>query len=74
MTKTDLVVRPHFIVPGANVVELWYNGIFIGEVTGADGPGVRVISRFPLEATTDPRQPPNVTEVMIHPERMPPEE
>jgi hypothetical protein len=72
MTKTDLVVRPHLRVPGAYVVELWYKGIFIGEVTGADGPGVRVISKYPLEATTHSTQPPNVIEVMLHPERMSP--
>jgi hypothetical protein len=51
--KTELRHRPHDILPGESVVELWYDGVFIGQVTGMDGPGVRVFSKFGLECKTD---------------------
>jgi hypothetical protein len=44
--KTEIRVVPHHMVPGANVIELWYDGEFVGEITGADGRGVRVISKY----------------------------
>ena len=46
--KTELRLRPHSQLVGASVYELWYAGAFIGEVTGADGPGVRVLSKHAL--------------------------
>jgi hypothetical protein len=46
--KTELRVASHTIVGGAMVVEIWHDGKFIGQVTGADGPGVRVISKYPM--------------------------
>jgi hypothetical protein len=48
VSKTELRLRPHQVLPNATVVELWHNGDFIGQVTGADGPGVRVISKYAL--------------------------
>jgi hypothetical protein len=65
--KTEIRVKPHAVVPGVNVLELWHDGRFIGTVTGADGPGVRVITKHGMKAkpgTTD-GQPPNVMEVTI---------
>lgn len=44
--KTELRQRPHNLVPGAQVFEIWYGGALIGQVTGADGPGVRIISKY----------------------------
>jgi hypothetical protein len=46
--KTELRTAPHTIVEGAVVVEIWHDGQFIGQVVGADGPGVRVISKHPM--------------------------
>lgn len=43
--KTELRMAAHQIYPGATVVEVWWNGQFLAEVTGADGPGVRVITK-----------------------------
>lgn len=43
--KTEIRVVPHLVIPGAQVVELWHGGQFIGTVVGADGPGVRIISK-----------------------------
>lgn len=47
--KTELRLAAHQILPGQNVIEIWWNGRMIGQVTGAnDGPGVRVLSKYPL--------------------------
>jgi hypothetical protein len=35
-------------VERASVIELWHDGLFIGQVTGADGPGVRIISKYSM--------------------------
>jgi hypothetical protein len=49
--RTELRVKPHTVLIGQSVYELWHNGEFIGQVTGADGAGVRVISKHPLTVT-----------------------
>jgi hypothetical protein len=43
--KAELRLRPHTGLSDARVIEVWYGGQFIATVTGADGPGVRVISK-----------------------------
>ncbi len=63
--KTQLRLGDHEILQGQNVIELWYDGKFIGEVTGADGPGVRITSKRLLcavEASVGSLQ---VTEIRI---------
>jgi hypothetical protein len=44
--KTELRLSDHQVLPGAKVVELWHDGLFIGQVVGADGPGVRIVSKY----------------------------
>lgn len=61
-TKSELRPRPHHLLPGVTVVEVWWRGRFIAEVTGADGPGVRVISKH---ARTIKAASPLTTEVLI---------
>ncbi len=61
--KTELRLAAHAIIPGQHVVEIWH-GQFIGEVTGADGPGVRVISKHPLMSSHDDGMP-EVVNVLI---------
>jgi hypothetical protein len=43
--KSELRLQPHTVMPGKYVAEIWYDGKLIGTVTGADGPGVRIISK-----------------------------
>lgn len=43
--KTELRLQPHTVLPVKYVVEIWYDGKLIGTVTGADGPGVRIVSK-----------------------------
>ena len=68
--KTELRAVPHSIVPGATIFEVWHDGKFIATVTGADGPGVRVISKHPMQATVVEGHP-NEVEVRIEPDEGP---
>jgi hypothetical protein len=31
---------------------VWFAGRFIGQVTGADGPGIRFLSKYPVKQIT----------------------
>jgi hypothetical protein len=44
--KAEIRIKPHTELPGHNVAEVWYAGIFIGQVVGADGPGVRFLTKY----------------------------
>ena len=46
--KAILREAPHSVFPSQTVIEVWYNGEFIATITGADGPGVRIISKHKL--------------------------
>lgn len=48
--KSELRLCDHAVIPGAKVIEVWYAGEFIATVVGADGPGVRVLSKHPMES------------------------
>ncbi|HWY88245.1 MAG TPA: hypothetical protein VNX28_16155 [Gemmataceae bacterium] len=39
--KTEIRLAPHSVLPGQNIIELWWDGQFIGQVTDADGPGCK---------------------------------
>lgn len=67
--RAELRLRPHSVLPGHRVVELWWDGQFIGEVTGADGSGVRVITKFPTQVIQLDGPDGMVTEVRIDPAR-----
>jgi hypothetical protein len=45
--KTELRLARHSMLPDHNLIEVWYEGKFIATVTGADVPGVRIISKHP---------------------------
>ena len=42
--KTELRPAAHTVLPGQTVVEIWHDGQFIGQITGADGAGGQVDS------------------------------
>lgn len=44
--KTELHLSRHHLLPYQQVVEIWNDGQFLGTVVGADGPGVRIISKY----------------------------
>lgn len=43
--KTTLHVVPHSVLPDHHVVEIWFENKLLGTITGADGPGVRILSK-----------------------------
>lgn len=49
--KAQLRYVQHDNLPGQATVEVLWDGKLVATVTGADGPGVRVISRFNLQVT-----------------------
>jgi hypothetical protein len=61
--KSQIIVAPHLLVEGAQVAEVWWRGQLIAEVTGADGPGVRVISKHPMVTVPPDAKIPGITEV-----------
>ena len=44
--RTELRLRSHHIVPGANIIELWYGPTYLGSISGTDGPGIRLVTAF----------------------------
>lgn len=52
--KSELRLVDHKVLPGERVIEVWYGGEFVATVTGADGPGVNVISKYPITAIDVP--------------------
>lgn len=65
--KSELRLARHTVLPGQQVVEIFHDGEFIGQVAGADGPGVRVLSKHELSTKTEPGAV-NVVEVRIGPD------
>ncbi len=49
MAKSELKVDAHLVTREHQAVEVWYEGKMIATVYGADGPGVRVISKLPMD-------------------------
>jgi hypothetical protein len=49
MTKSKLILKDHAVLPGEMTIEVWYEDRFIATVTGADGPGVRVMTKYPMD-------------------------
>lgn len=68
--KTELRLVPHVVLPDEQVIELWHNNVLIGLVAGADGPGVRVISRYlrnSMDAIVIVAEEPPALEVRLRP-------
>lgn len=51
MAKTRLRSDHHSIYPGANAVEVWWEDKLIAVVYGSDEPGIRVVSKYPMDAS-----------------------
>lgn len=63
--KTELRLAPHGVLPGEQVIELWYAGQFIGTVYGADGPGLRLMTRGKPGVMFEPGAPDGVRMLQI---------
>jgi hypothetical protein len=64
--KSELRLAEHSVLAGQHVVEIWHGGQFVGQVCGADGPGVRVVTKHPVSVQVVPGVV-NVAEVSIAP-------
>lgn len=47
--KAELRFVEHTQLPGQMLIEVWHEGKLIGTVVGADGPGIRFISKHEFE-------------------------
>jgi hypothetical protein len=67
--KTELRPEKHSAQAGQTIIELWHDGDFIGTVAGADGPGVRIVTKHTVtaKAAPDDGSGVNVLEVAITP-------
>ena len=52
--KSELRLRPHEVLDGHLVIEVWHGSRMVAVVYGADGPGVRVISKHGLRSVIEP--------------------
>jgi len=69
--KARLVAVPHKERRGETGVEVWWKDKLIGCVYGADGPGIRFISKHPLSrnaATISPESGSTLQELMVDPD------
>jgi len=64
--KTELRL---LVSHGQQLVEIWWSGRMIGQITGGDdGPGVRIISKYPLTPIDVPNEratPVHIIEVRV---------
>jgi hypothetical protein len=49
------------------ICEIWHKGQFIGQVVGADGPGVRILAKHPITQTRVDEQ---TLELQIEPKQL----
>lgn len=66
--KTELRSVPHF-ESGQRAVEVWFGDQFIATIYGADGPGLRIISKHPIQLGGFGQRP-NLVELHIDPTRV----
>lgn len=48
--KTELRLKKHDVLMDQHIVELYYNGEYIGAIYGVDGPGIRIMTRKQINA------------------------
>lgn len=61
--KSKLILKPHSVLSGESIIEIWFGNRFVGTVVGGDFPGVRVISKYPARSINRDAL---VTEVMLN--------
>jgi hypothetical protein len=65
MSKSNLKIVDHKLLPDQQTIEVWYEGKLVATVYGADGPGIRVITKYPYDIVRGGLQLINVVEVRI---------
>lgn len=59
MASMEFKVRPHGILPGSQMVEVWRNGVFVAGVFPHED-GIRVLSKYMTRTVTEDGLPPAV--------------
>jgi hypothetical protein len=54
IVKSEIRVKPHAVLPGVHVVEVWHDGRFLATIAGAEGPGVKIITKHAIQGKTMP--------------------
>lgn len=49
MAKSHLKMDSHILLEEQETVEIWYEGQFVASVYGGEGPGLRIMSKHPME-------------------------
>jgi hypothetical protein len=66
MNKSNLKIVDHMLLPDQPMIEVWYEGQLVAAVYGADGPGIRVITKHSYDIVRGGLgEMPNVVEVRI---------
>jgi len=64
--KSNFKIADHKLLPDQQTIEVWYEGKLVAAVYGADGPGIRVITKHPYDIVRSGLgEMPNVVEVRI---------
>lgn len=54
MDKAVLKLAHHRHLPG-RAIEVWWQGHLVGCVYGADGPGIRFVTKYPVQSMNYPQ-------------------
>lgn len=54
MMKTELRVTQHLVKEGEWVIELWYDGQFVGQIAATEGASVQILSKYKMTHHYDP--------------------
>ena len=59
MANMEFRVKPHEIMPGNQMVELWRNGVFVAGIYPHED-GIRIVSKYMDGVKQEPGYPPTV--------------
>lgn len=66
MEKSYLKLSDHLIHSEEKTIEVWHEGELVASVYGADGPGIRVITKYPYDVVRGGIvETPNIVEIRI---------
>lgn len=64
MAKSNLKLSDHLIYSEEKTVEVWHEGEFVASVYGAEGPGIKVITKYPYDVVRGGiGETPNIVEI-----------
>lgn len=59
MANTDFRVKPHGVLPGNQMAEVWRDGVFVAGVYPHED-GIRIVSKYLVGVEQEPVYPPAV--------------